>query len=80
MQREDLLDADAVGDLAHGEAGVDARATLAQHGALEDLHALLLTLGDAGVNAHGLPRTDRGDVVAKLIVLHVFEKCHVCPR
>src|SRR3954470_6088510 len=41
VQREDALDADAVGNLADGEAGADTRATTRDADTLERLNALL---------------------------------------
>jgi hypothetical protein len=46
VQREDALDADAVGDLADGERRARATAVLTDHDALEDLDALLVAFLD----------------------------------
>src|SRR5439155_12783195 len=75
VEGERPLDADAVGDAPDGEAGPRALAALPDDHALEDLDALLLTLDDLHVHAHGVargevspvalehPRLDDGDRV-----------------
>jgi hypothetical protein len=59
---EDAFDADAVGDLADRERGARSAAVLADHDALEDLHALLVAFLDLHVHAHRVSRGKRGYV------------------
>src|SRR5262249_28825848 len=59
MEREGPLDADAVGHAPDREAGPGTLPALADHDALEDLHALLLALHDLGVHPHGVAGLER---------------------
>ena len=75
VEGERPLDADTVGDAPDGEAGPRTLTALPDDHALEDLDALLLTLDDLHVHAHGVargevspvalehPRLDDGDRV-----------------
>ena len=55
MDRENALDADAVGDFAHGKhLGVEA-ALPGDDGPFIDLDAFLFSLNDLNVNPHGVP-------------------------
>src|SRR5262249_38097857 len=56
LGQEDPLDADSVGDLAHGESRGGTAAAAADHDALEYLDPLLVALGDRDVHADGVPR------------------------
>src|SRR6185503_10997568 len=69
VEREDALDADAVGDLADREGRAHAGSTLGDAHALERLNALLLTLLHADVHAQRVTGTEGGKVRAEPLFL-----------
>src|SRR5439155_25164893 len=76
VDREDPLHADAVGSLADGERLAAPAAAAAEHGALEDLDALLVTLDDAHVHAHRVARPELGQALAELLGLDAVDRIH----
>src|SRR6185436_2623335 len=74
VQREDALDADAVGDLADRERGARPAAMLADHDALEDLHALLVAFLDQRVNADAVSGAEIGQIGAPILALDLGQK------
>ena len=76
MEREHALDTHPVRGLADSERLPVATAAPAEHGALEDLDTLLVTLDDADVNAHGVARLEDGDSLAELLRLDAIDRIH----
>ena len=76
VQREDALDADAVGHLAHRERLAHAAALLRDADAFEGLHALLLAFLHADIHANGVTGPERRDVVAQPLFLRFDERMH----
>src|SRR3990172_8320806 len=62
VQQERPLHADAVGDAAYREVGVDAASPLADDHALERLHALPFSLHDTGHDAHRIAGAEVGNL------------------
>src|SRR3990170_5005587 len=62
VQQERPLDADAVGDAAYREVGVDSASPLADDHALERLDALPFSLHDTGHDAHRIAGAEVGDL------------------
>src|SRR5690606_39575559 len=62
VEREDPLDADTAGDLAHGEGLVDAPALAPDAHALERLDALLGALAHEVEHLHGISGSEVGCV------------------
>src|ERR671935_170048 len=73
VERERPLDADAERLLPHGERLARARALSLQDDALEDLDPAALTLDDAEVHAHGVPRLELREAVAQLGALECLD-------
>src|SRR5262249_5432119 len=61
MQREDALDPDPAGDLAHREGLTRSASAAGNHHAGEDLDAFLLPRPDPDVDANGVSRGEGGD-------------------
>src|SRR5690606_27040644 len=76
VHREDALDADAVGDLAHREALRGAPAAAADDHALEYLDALLVALLHPHVDAHGVAGAEGRVVLAQGRALDAVESVH----
>src|SRR6266852_5725085 len=72
MKREDALDSDAIGDLAHDKGRADLATSLADHHSFEGLHPLLVALFHLPVDAHGVAGSKIGNVLAHLLGLNVF--------
>src|SRR2546428_14047580 len=70
VQRENAIEADAKADPAHGKCCTGRPALLGDHHALERLKALLhllaFTFLQADVDAHGIARSELGEVFAQL--------------
>ena len=66
VNREDPLDADAIGDLADGSRLADPVATTLDDNAFVDLDPLLLVFDDPDVDPNGVAAREVGDVVAEL--------------
>src|SRR6478752_5997778 len=77
VEREDALDADAVGDLADREGRAHAGSTLGDAHAFERLNALLLTLLHADVHAQRVTGTEGGKVRAEPLFLGFDEGMHM---
>src|SRR6185437_16237220 len=73
VHREDALDADAVGNLAHGEGLAHTSAATSDANALEGLNALLFAFTDADVHPQGVAGTEAGDVSKPLFL--GFDEC-----
>src|SRR5450432_679693 len=76
VDREDALDADAVGDLANGEGLADAAAALGDAHALERLQPLLLTFLYTHVHAQRVARAEGRNVGAEEFLLGLNEYMH----
>ena len=68
MQREDALDADAVGDLADGERRADTDTTTGDADSFERLDALLFPFLHSDVHADGITGAKRWDVAEPLFL------------
>src|SRR5450759_971946 len=68
VQREDALDADAVGDLADGERLADTDAAAGNAHSLERLDALLLPFLDAHVHANGITGAEHWKIAEPLFL------------
>src|SRR5258705_5276698 len=77
LDREDGLDADAVGDLAHGERRADAAAPTGNADSLERLDALLLPFLDAHVHAEGVTGAEGREIGAEPLFLGFDEGMHM---
>src|ERR1700720_2484125 len=76
VQREDPFDADAARDLAHGEGLAGAAAAPADHHALEDLDAFLVTLDDPHVDAHRVAGAELGLFLVNVKTFHLLQLIH----
>ena len=77
MHGEGALDADAVGNAAHGERLAHARARARDDDALERLNALARSLDDLDVHAHRIAGSELGDVRAQLFLLQSLNDVHL---
>src|SRR5271166_2050785 len=73
MQREDSLDAHAVGNLAHGERSAIAAAIDFDHNALERLDALLFALANLDMDTDAVADAKLGEVAAKPAVFDLLD-------
>src|SRR5450432_287047 len=76
VDREDALDADAVGDLANGEGLAHAAAALGDAHAFERLQPLLFAFLDAHVHAQCVTRAEGRNVGAEKFLLGLDEYMH----
>src|SRR5690606_19300235 len=76
MQREQALDADAGGNLAHGERLAHAAAAAPHHDAFEDLDALAIALDDLNVHANRVAGLEIRQVGAHLLLLDGANDVH----
>jgi hypothetical protein len=76
MQREDALDADAVGDLENHERRADPLVVAGVSDALEELDALLVNLDEPHMNLQGVPGLEHRDVLAHLLHANTIDDVH----
>lgn len=69
VDREDALDALAVGDFADGEGGVDGRSVACDDEAGEDLDTFLATFDNAAMDLDGVSDVEISDVWLELLLL-----------
>ena len=73
MQRENSLDADAIGNLAHRERRAIAAAVDFDHHALERLDAFLLALANLHMDADAIADAKLREVASKTSVLDLLD-------
>ena len=79
MNREGTLNADAEGNLTHGEGLADAVALTADADTLEELGTLGAALDDLDVDVKGIARAEGRDIVAQRSCINLInEVCHWC--
>ena len=77
MHREGALDAHAEADLADREGLAVGRSGAADDGALEDLDAFAVALGDAIMDLDRIAHIERGDVLVDLLLFKCADDIHV---
>ena len=76
MQRENLLDADAIGQTADGDGLLDATVLLGDHNALEDLDTLAGAFLDLDVDADGVADVGNGLLSLHLLAFEFLDEIH----
>jgi hypothetical protein len=76
MERENALNADAVGHLPDGERCILAAAAPSYHNALEGLRALLVAFPDDGMDTNRVAGTKIGYVFSQAFVSDFFDEIH----
>jgi len=76
VNRENPLNAFAVGNFTHGECSVHTGSAFCEDDACENLDPLFAAFDDPAMDLHGVTDIERGDVLFQLLLLDLFDDVH----